>query len=66
MVSLIDKGIVFGFDPGNTVALFKKIVEISSRPELAKASGDLLKDWYLKNASQAVLSRRFLKILSGD
>jgi len=66
MVSLIDKGIVFGFDPGNAVALFKKIIEISSRPELAKASGGLLKDWYLKNASQAVLSRRFLEILSGD
>jgi glycosyltransferase involved in cell wall biosynthesis len=66
MVSLIDKGIVFGFDAGNAVALFEKIIEISSGPELAKASGSLLKDWYLKNASQAVLSRRFLEILSGD
>jgi glycosyltransferase involved in cell wall biosynthesis len=66
MVSLIDKGVVFGFDAGDAVALFKKIVEISSRPELTKASGGLLKDWYLKNASQAVLSRRFFEILSGD
>ena len=66
MVSLVDKGIVFGFDPGNAVALFEKIIEISSRPELAKASGGLLKDWYFKNASQVVLSRRFLEILSGD
>lgn len=66
MVSLIDKGIAFGFDPGDSVALFKKIIEISSHPESAKASGVLLKDWYLKHASQAVLSRRFLDILSGD
>jgi glycosyltransferase involved in cell wall biosynthesis len=66
MVSLIDKGIVFGFDAGNAVALFKKIVELSSRPELAMASGGLLKDWYLKNASQVVLSRRLIEILSGD
>lgn len=66
MVNLIDKGIVFGFDPGNAVALFEKIIEISSSPELANASGGLLNDWYLKHASQSVLSRRFLEILSGD
>jgi glycosyltransferase involved in cell wall biosynthesis len=66
MVSLVDKGIVFGFDPGNAVALFDRIIEISSSPELAKASGGFLNDWYLKHASQAVLSKRFLQILSGD
>lgn len=55
--------IIYVFSGGNSDDLAQSILRIVGDLESAKKVGDGLREWYLKNASQRVLSQRFLEIV---
>lgn len=56
-------GIIYTFKAGDSLDLADAIRKIVAQPEEAKLVGSRLKDWYLNNASQVVLSRKLLEFV---
>jgi glycosyltransferase involved in cell wall biosynthesis len=49
--------------PGNPAALAAALVEIAARPDEARARGRAAREWFLEEASQAVIESRLLSLI---
>lgn len=63
MADFARMGIIYTFEAGNPEDLVESISRILDQPKLAVDIGKSLNNWYLKNASQKVLSEKFLEIV---
>lgn len=67
MEEFVRRGLIEGFIPGNHVDLALKINRLSKDPYKLEEFGVNIRNWYLKEASQKVLGKKFIRIVScGD